>query len=286
MRKIFIPILLGLFLSGCSALIEHSRQERRELIYKKLTVGTPKSEINAIIGEPTKKDRESIGFYTLCIPRDRKGDAGLLAILGIGTLGLSEIIATPVAAVTPDCEKENIVLVFDKNEKVSAIYKEDTYKELESQFEILLKEVDNLKANENYMLLYYIPKTGWFFIDKSHIDCRFKEKLIKGYVKRVPSLKDANEYKKSFELKSMPVTLYSTFIFNSEDNQYKEISTFLYNEEGDVLYSLPDTDWREMYPDTYSSIMGSLLSNYCKFNELKEFKEKEKPILKDFIIEL
>jgi len=95
-------------------------------------------------------------------------------------------------------------------------------------------------------------------------------------------LKDCLDYKSKFELDSTFLIEYSTFIVDIGNNQFKQMSVNVYNDKGGVVKMLPDTDWHEMYPDTYSYIVGNLFYAYCN-NEFKEYKEKEKPQMKDFL---
>jgi hypothetical protein len=280
-KDIMCLLICSLLVSSCSAVIAKSKVEKKELITKKLTIGTPRTEVEEVIGKCYKSEGKAIYFHRVCVPKARKQDVPLNVLMAISTLGIWEIISTPIEAASGWCEEDEIVLMYDKNDRISAIFKEKQYEILSAQYSSLMRQVEALQKNKNYVLLNYEDNYGWSFIDKGNIDYNFKSIFIKIYVKRVLALKEVNYYLSQLKLKSLPVIHYSTFLYDLGNNQYKEISINLYDEKGEVLYQSPDRDWHEMYPDTYSSAIGRLLSNYCEYQELKKYEEKERPFIGD-----
>ena len=141
----FILITFSLLLTGCSVHMAKSAEKRRNQMVNALKVGTPRSEIVNTFGKPYKKDGKFIDFYEICIPSPTMDSKTNLA-MDIATMGFFELFGTAFEA-NQKCQKESVVLLFDKQEKVAAICSDSEYKKLESSFGTLFN-VSEINSEE------------------------------------------------------------------------------------------------------------------------------------------
>ena len=266
-------------IQSCSVAISHHKHNERKEVYSKLTIGTPRAEIMKTLGDPDKRDGEYIDLFSVCIPEESA--AGFHIAMDMLTLGFWELAATPIEALK-DCDKEEIVLVYDENNRIAVILSKSEYEEAKEVYSKLLKKVQEFSSYSDLALVSYNAKSGWSFADKNHIKCNFQNKYVKLYTKRVLPLYEALEYKSNLRSETTPLYTYSTFLIDTSNDQFKITSCNLYDEEGGVLTTIPNTDWFEMYPNTHIRAIADLAAYYCLDEKFKEYEEKEKPPLRDF----
>lgn len=283
MKKTVVLIMVLAFLvQGCAAGIAHHRQTKKREIWSKVTVGTKRKEITKTLGKPIESEGKFIDRYSVCVSHGREVGADFHIVMDIATLGLWEIFGTPAELAKSCKDKRDIVVIYDENDIVSAILTKANFLKIKKVYVDIISTVEIFKKNENLALLYFNDSDGWFFVDKKNIDCGFQNNFIKFYVKLVLPLDIALEMKKNENFEEVPIYSYSTVLIDVSNNQFREYSCLVYNGKGEVIKTLPDEGWIEIYPETYVKILCDLCTHYCINKLINEYKEKHKPELHQY----
>jgi len=280
---IILTIFLGIYLISCSAVISSSRNAKRESIKNTLIVGSSRSDVVKLLGEPVITEDHYFDHYLLCLPE--KANTKEHIVLDIATLGFWEIFATPFEA-SAGCEyKANIVITYDDEYKITNILKEELFNDIKIIYSKLEKQRDSFLNNYKLALLNYDDKKGWLFIDLISVNCNFQDIYIKSYIKTVPSLSKAISYRNQNNLSDIPTFINSTLLIDINKNQYRSHSHIAYDINGDSLGKEADENWLEMYPGSLAKQLGDSLNYYCLSNNVKKYKERKNPELRDYFIE-
>ena len=174
MRKtFFVLFVLFVLLQGCSAMIGYQREKKREAMSTKLGVGTSRSELIKIIGEPTETAGKSIEMFSVCFPKNSNPEYNLL--MDIAFLGFWEIWAVPYELATPCDYIREIVVVYDENDRVSTWFNRKNYEDLKSVYGVISHKVDALYGDDELICIDYDRERGWFYIKKASIQCSLPE---------------------------------------------------------------------------------------------------------------
>lgn len=126
MNKIFITFLLltSMLLISCSAMIAASGYKGTNIsVLKK---GTPKLLVLQELGEPEYTDGDK-NFYKACKGKEGSTGRGMFhAVMSGLTLGLWEIIGTPIELISLDDKGcYYLFVVYDENEKIKEVALEE-----------------------------------------------------------------------------------------------------------------------------------------------------------------
>lgn len=117
--KSIVLLLAGLYLTGCSVGMALSGEEEKDVSF--LREGTPRGIVQANLGIPdsTSKDTDS---YKIC-----KGDKPSVGraighgIMDLLTLGLWEVVGTPIEGVGEGNECRLVTVLYDENDKLAEV---------------------------------------------------------------------------------------------------------------------------------------------------------------------
>ena len=277
MKKLFLFfILIILIIGGCA--VGKSLDSAPDL--SELKKGVTQDKVREVLGKPAKVDSLGNEIYKVRKGKASVGRAVGHTFLDFCTLGLWEIAGS-------DAEERRyrkIAVLYDKNGRLEAILEEIEYKFSKVALPLLRKEWEKTRKDNKYVLIFYAKESGWFFVDKENINCSFKNKYIKIYIKTIFSVsaikKEITQSRNPF--KKIPLFKLQTVFFDPESNTYAIRSVNIYDSEGKILLSLKNDekhDWCEMYPDSIIKNVYNALSFYCVNKYLKEFRDYKEPSL-------
>ncbi len=274
-------MLFSLFvLQGCSEFLARQKDQQREAVYTKLVIGTPRSEIIEIIGEPKSKEGEFTEVYTLCMPKEH--ERGLNLVVDVATLFLWEVIATPYELTTP-CEwKSDIVVVYDDEQKVLAYMSKRYYDEVKAVNDALIRRIGELEADPDMMFLGYVDGAGWIFVDKPMIICVDQENFVKVDAETVLSLGRALQYRFLLESRSIPVAARETVKLDMKKRVIEEINSSLRNERGRDLGPTTEEDWADLFARKRRDEFLNSFARFCKAKELAPAKRVREPSIREY----
>jgi len=144
--KISIIFILSIILSGCSVGMALSGKEQKDtsVFYN----GAERSFVQAKVGLPSHsvQDKDGKWIDTYIIVKGNKPSAGRAighGVMDVLTLGLWEVIGTPIELAAGGEEHDRFVLYYDEDNKIERV----------NRFHIEAKPVDpdaNLNQNEAY----------------------------------------------------------------------------------------------------------------------------------------
>ncbi len=117
MKKYFGAFCLAIMLSGCSVYMAANSEGKKDLGV--LTSGTPRDDVLAEFGSPVASIKEADDNYDIfkfTQERSDESNAGRAILYGTAavlTLGLSEVVATPLEAVAGDAGEMQIRANYD-----------------------------------------------------------------------------------------------------------------------------------------------------------------------------
>ncbi|MFH1241299.1 MAG: hypothetical protein V1689_02950 [Pseudomonadota bacterium] len=281
MKKLLSLILIAILLSqGCSAYIVHKRNEKRNQIDSKLSIGTPRSEILDLLGEPVRKDEELIDLYSVCVPRYENPEYNLL--LDIVFIGFWEIWAVPYELSVPCDYKRELAIIYDKKYNVAAILQTVDYEKVKSIYNILIKTLDKLDSDHQLIYINYNKERGWFYIDKSSIQCNSQKKGMKAIILNVLSLTNAIQYMDSHNLKTIPLLARETVLFDLVNSTYNFSTREIFDDEDKRIETFYNDSWIAIDSDAFMSKLKDLLTYYCLHRKIDKHEIREKPSLWDY----
>jgi len=284
-KAVILTMLFSLIvLQGCSEFLARQKEERRSAVYTKLVIGTPRSEIIEIIGEPKEKEDEFIEVYELCMPKGGH-ERGLNIVIDVATLFLWEIIATPYELTTP-CEwKSDIVIIYDDEHKVLAYMSKAYYEEVKTVNAALIQRIDELEADPNMLFLGYVDGAGWIFVDKTRIFCIPDKNIVRVDAETVLDLHRALQYRFILKSKTVPVIAKETVILDMKKRELGELSSSLYNQRGRDLGPTTEEDWADLFALKKKDDFLNTFSRYCNTKELESVKRVRIPSIRQYFAE-
>ena len=283
-KAVILTMLFSLIvLQGCSEFLARQKDQKRTAVYTKLVIGTPRSEIIEIIGEPKSNEGEFIETYELCMPKEH--ERGLNLVVDVATLFLWEIIATPYELTTP-CEwKSDIVVIYDDEYKVLAYMGQQYYDEVKAVSNALIQRIKELEADPNMVFLGYVGGAGWIFVDKSRIFCVDTKNFVKVDAETVLSLDRALQYRFILESKTIPVVAKETVKLDMKKREIKEITSGLFNQRGRDLGPTTEEDWADLFARDRREEFLVTFTRFCKTNELESKERVAGPSIRGFFAE-
>ena len=286
MKKAIVLIFLFsiIALLGCSEFLAQQKDKKRSAVYTKLVIGTPRSEIIEIIGEPKKKVEEGIEVYELCMQKGGH-ERGLNLVVDVATLFLWEVIATPYELTTP-CEwKSDIVIIYDDEQKVLAYMSKTYFDEVRDIKRALIQRIEELEADPNMVFIGFEGGVGWIFVDKSRIFCVDKENFVKVDADTVLSLSRAIQYRFILESRTVPVVDRSTVKLDMKKRVIEEISSDLYNQRDRNLGPATEEDWADLFALKRRYEFLNTFTRFCNTKELESVKRVRVPSIKEYFAE-
>ena len=267
-------------LQGCSEFLARQKDKQREAVYTKLVIGTPRSEIIEIIGEPKSKQGEFIETYELCMPKEH--ERGLNLVVDVATLFLWEVIATPYELTTP-CEwKSDIVVIYDDEHKVLAYMSQQYYDEVKAVNNALMQRLKELEEDPNMAFVGFVGGAGWIFVDKSRIFCVAKRNFVKVDAETVLSLGRALQYRFILESKTIPVVDRSTVKLDMKKRRIEELHSSLFNQRGRDLGPTTEEDWADLFALKRRDEFLNTFTRFCNTKELETKERVTEPSIREF----
>ena len=280
-KAIIITMLFSLIvLQGCSEFLARHKDEKRKAIYTKLVIGTPRSEIIEIIGEPKNNEGEFIETYELCMPTNY--ERGFNIVVDVASLFLWEIIATPYELTTP-CEwRSDIVVIYDDEHKVLAYMSKEYYDEVKAVHNALIQKMNELEADPNMVFLGYIDGAGWIYVDKTRVFCVLQKNFVKVDAETVLSLDRALQYRFILDSRSIPVVAQETVQLDMKKRKIKELSSSLVNQRGRNLGPTTEEDWADLFARDRREEFLTAFTRFCNTNVLESKERVAGPSIRGF----
>ena len=282
MKKAVILTMLFsvIVLQGCSEFLARQKDKQREAVYTKLVIGTPRSEIIEIIGEPKSKQGEFIETYELCMPKEH--ERGLNLVVDVATLFLWEVIATPYELTTPCEYKSDIVVIYDDEHKVLAYMSQDYYDEVKAVNNALTQRLKELEEDPNMVFVGFVDGAGWIFVDIPRIFCVDKKNFVKVDAETVLSLGRALQYRFILESKTIPVVDRSTVKLDMKKRRIEELNSSLYNQRGRDLGPTTEEDWADLFALKRRDEFLNTFTRFCNTKELETKERVTEPSIREF----
>ncbi len=282
MKKLLSLILIAiLLLQGCSTYIVHQRNQKRSEINSKLSIGTPRSEILALLGEPVTREEGLIDLYSVCVPREDKFEYYNF-LLDIAFVFFWELVAVPYELSVPCDYNRELAIIYDKKYNVAAIVQKADYEKVKSIYNILTKTLDKLDSDHQLIYIDYNKEKGWFYLDKTNIQCRSQKKDMKAIILNVLSLPNAIQYMDSHNLKTIPLLARETVLFDLTNNTYNVSTREVLDHEGKSIETFCNDSWIEIKSDAFMSKLEDLLTYYCLHHKIVKHEIRERPSLWDY----
>ena len=251
--------------------------------YSMLEMGLSKDEVRGLLGKPIEIDHMGNEIYKVSVDERRRYEgATAYAILDFATLGIWEIVASKAE----EQNYEKIAVVYDETDRSVGFLSETEYEFCSKVLALISEEWKKTDDESRYILLHFDEDKGWFFIDKYSIRCKFQQKYLKMYLKRIPTIQAVIDQVAQYELEDIPVYELQTVFFDPLNNTYTEKHTNYYNSEGEVLRSINNQeayDWMEMYPDSLAKALYDVIALFCVNKYIEKHKVEKGPSLKDMI---
>ena len=283
-KAVMMIVLLSFLMQGCSEFLAKQKDEKRTAIYTNFVIGTPRSRIIEIIGEPIHKESKYIETYDFCMPKEY--ERGFNLVVDVSSLFLWEVLATPYELST-QCEyRGDIVVVYDDEFKVLAYMGKDYYEDIKAVRDALLQHMNELQQDPKMAFLGYVDGAGWIYVDKTSIVCDTRENRITVDAETVLSLGRAVNYRFILNSVSIPVAARNTVLFDLGKRQITtELKSSLISRKGRYLGPTTEEDWASLFAMEKKKEFFNIFSSYCRTREIASRPRYEGPTIRDFFVQ-
>lgn len=282
-KAAMIIMLLCFLLQGCSEYLARQKDEKRKDIYTNFVIGTPRSRIVEIIGEPIHNESRFIETYDFCMPEEY--ERGFNTVVDVASLFLWEVLATPYE-LTTHCEyRGDIVVVYDDDYKVLAYMGKDYYDDVKEVRNALVQRMNELQEDPKMVFLGYVGGAGWIYVDKTGIVCDPQVNRVKVDAETVLSLGRAVRYRFILNSASIPVVARETVLLDLNKRQITELKSSLISQRGRDLGPTTEEDWADLFEMEKKEEFLNVFSSYCRTKEIASRQRYEGPTIRDFFVE-